>query len=179
MVVFYWCLEFILFFSFGGSFLLGMGVVFTGREIETLDLVALIWLVLSSPGVRRASTGRISCTSASPFWLGTWPVGGFLSGAHASSAKSFPDWCPLLRSFLSSYSGLMISVVPICSLGVDWESFDPSLPLAGLVLWASRISLFVGPSLCLTGVLLRETSKITVLGGVCFETKRIIVLACI
>ena len=67
--------------------------------------------------------------------------------------------------FSSSYFGLMISVVSIRSLGVDWEVFVPSLSLAGFVLWALRISLFVGPSLCLTGVLLIVSSKIIVLSS--------------
>ena len=49
----YWYIKisFVLFFGFGGSFLLGVGVFFTIGEIEPPDLVALSWVVLCSPGV--------------------------------------------------------------------------------------------------------------------------------
>ena len=76
--------------------------------------------------------------------------------------------------FSSSCIGLMISVVPICStvvcLGGEQEGLTPILSLTGLFLLAS---LFVWPSLSLTGVLLWDSScssrpilsKTDVLGG--------------
>ena len=67
----YWYLVFVLVFGFGGSFLLRICVIFTNGERVTPDLIILSWVILSSPGVPLASTGRISCTSASPFWLRT------------------------------------------------------------------------------------------------------------
>ena len=53
---------------------------------------------------------------------------------------------------------------------IDVGGLFPSLSFAGLVLWASRISLFVSPTLCLTGVLLTVSSKTTLLGGVCWTS---------
>ena len=53
-------INFVLFSGFGGSFLLGISVVFASGEIETPDLVTLGWFVSSSPGVPRACAGRVS-----------------------------------------------------------------------------------------------------------------------